>query len=121
MSDSHDEHGFAHPAPVKLLMTVFFALVFLTLATVIISEAVQLGAFEIWVSMGIATVKAALVIFFFMHMLHDKGFNKMMFFASFLFVALFVGITLMDSSQYKPAIDSYAGEKLPDRRVGTDK
>ncbi len=119
MSDSHDD-GFAHPAPVNLLIAVFLALVFLTLLTVIVSEVVVLGAFEIWVSMGIATVKAALVIFFFMHMLHDKGFNKMMFFASFLFVALFIGITLMDSSEYKSGIDAYKGEPLPQRTVGSD-
>jgi heme/copper-type cytochrome/quinol oxidase subunit 4 len=30
----HDEHNFAHPASIKLLLAVFFALIFLTILTV---------------------------------------------------------------------------------------
>jgi cytochrome c oxidase subunit 4 len=74
----------------------------------------HLGRFEIWVSLGIATIKAALVIFFFMHLLYDKPFNKMLFFAAFLFVALFIGITLMDSNQYQGDIRAYQSEQIDD-------
>ena len=109
-SDAHEDHGFAHPMPVAKLLGVFFALVFLTILTVAVSdmaEFLHLGRFEIWVSLGIATIKAALVIFFFMHLLYDKPFNKMIFFSAFLFVALFIGITLMDTSQYQHRIKSF--------------
>ena len=35
MADHNDhDHGFAHPVPVKLLLAVFFALIFLTILMV---------------------------------------------------------------------------------------
>ena len=116
------EHAdFAHPAPIWMLLGVFFALVGLTILTVVVSdfaEALRLGRFEIWVSMGIATVKAALVIFIFMHLLFDKPFNQMIFFAAFLFVAMFIGTTLMDTAQYQSDVDAY-NDPLPERKAGT--
>ena len=118
---AHDHASFAHPAPVNLLLGVFAALVFLTILTVVISEnadRLMLGRFEVWVSMGIATIKASLVIFFFMHLLYDKPFNKMIFFAAFFFIFMFVGITLMDTNQYQRDIRAYQGELLPARKVG---
>ena len=121
-SDEHDHAHFAHPAPLWMLIAVFFALVFLTILTVVVSDfadVLRLGRFEIWVSMGIATVKAALVIFIFMHLLFDKPFNQLIFFASFFFVAMFVGITLMDTSQYQADINAFDAEP-PAREVGTD-
>ena len=117
----HDHASFAHPMPVNKLLAVFAALVFLTILTVVISEnadRLMLGRFEVWVSMGIATIKASLVIFFFMHLLYDKPFNKMIFFAAFFFIFMFVGITLMDTNQYQRDIRAYQGELLPARKVG---
>ena len=59
--------------------------------------------------MGIATIKACLVIFFFMHLAYDKPFNMIVFFASFVFVGLFVIFTLSDSqltsNSFEPKID----------------
>ena len=102
----HDEHGFAHPAPMPLLLGVFGALIILTILTVL--TAGQLPApFGIWVAMIIATAKAALVMLFFMHMFWDKSFNSLVFLSSFLFVALFIGITLMDTGHYLESIDLF--------------
>ena len=119
--EEHDHASFAHPMPVNTLLGVFVALVFLTILTVVISENAErlmLGRFEVWVSMGIATIKASLVIFFFMHLLYDKPFNKMIFFSAFFFVFMFVGITLMDTNHYQDDIKAYNGELLPARKVG---
>ncbi len=96
-------HGFAHPASVKSLLAVFFSLIFLTWLTVFQST-LDLGNAELIVSLFIATIKASLVILFFMHMLHDKPLNAIVFLSSFIFVALFLGFTLMDAHGYK---DSY--------------
>lgn len=102
---SHDgHHGFAHPMPVWQLLSVFFALIALTIATVAQST-LDLGNFELWMSLTIATVKAALVILFFMHMIHDKPFNVIVFMSSFIFVALFIGLVLMDAHNYKDLIE----------------
>jgi cytochrome c oxidase subunit 4 len=100
----HGHHGFAHPSPIWQLLAVFFALLALTVATVYQST-LDLGDLEIWASLTIATIKAALVILFFMHMIHDKPFNIIMFLGTLIFVALFLGFTLMDAHGYKELIE----------------
>ncbi|QDV70363.1 hypothetical protein Poly24_40840 [Rosistilla carotiformis] len=99
---SHNEHAdgeFAHPMPVWMLLAVFFALTALTILTVF-QASLHLGNWEIWIAMTIASVKATLVMAFFMHMLWDKPFNIIMFLSSFLFVTLFVSFLLMDTHAY---------------------
>lgn len=100
---AHADGDFAHPAPLWMLFAVFFALLFLTWLTVWQST-LDLGEMEIYVSLAVATVKAGLVIFIFMHMLWDKLLNAIIFFSSLIFVSLFVGITLMDATSYKDNI-----------------
>lgn len=101
---SDDGTDFAHPLPVWALLTVFFVLVLLTIVTVAQSN-LDLGTFDIAVVMAIATVKAALVGAFFMHLAFDKPFNIIVFLSSFVFVALFVIITLSDSKMTSPAFE----------------
>ena len=96
--------GFSHPMPLPTLLATFGALVFFTIVTVVVAKTLPLGTFEVWVSIGIATVKAVLVLLFFMHMLHDKPFNVLVFMSSFLFVGLFAGIVLTDTDQYQDTI-----------------
>lgn len=96
--------SFSHPMPLPTLLATFGALVFFTIVTVVVAKTLPLGTFEVWVSIGIATVKAVLVLLFFMHMLHDKPFNVLVFMSSFLFVGLFIGIVLTDTDQYQDTI-----------------
>ena len=103
--DSHDHgHGhdgeFSHPMPIWMLLSVFFALLLLTVATVYQST-FSLGNLEVWMSLAIATVKAGLVIAFFMHLLWDKPLNAIIIFSSLIFVALFLGFTMMDAQGYR--------------------
>jgi cytochrome c oxidase subunit 4 len=111
-TDAHGAHDFAHPMPVWMLLAVFFALIFLTIVTVAQSavleslrDVVDLGNLEIWLSLGIATIKATLVMVFFMHMKNEKPFNVIIFLSSFFFMSLFLGFTLMDAHNYKDRID----------------
>lgn len=104
-NDSHDHgHGhdgeFSHPMPIWMLLSVFFALLLLTVATVYQST-FSLGNLEVWASLTIATVKAGLVIAFFMHLLWDKPLNAIIIFSSLIFVALFLGFTMMDAQGYR--------------------
>jgi cytochrome c oxidase subunit IV len=94
------EHGFSHPMPIWMLLSVFFALLVLTGLTVFQAQ-FSLGNAEIWLSLTIATVKAALVILFFMHLLWDKPLNAIVILGSLIFVALFLGFTLMDAEGYR--------------------
>jgi cytochrome c oxidase subunit 4 len=65
---------------------------------------VQLGPWNIVVAMVIATVKAGLVALYFMHLRYDKGFIRITFMASLLFLSLFLGFVLMDSREYQTDI-----------------
>jgi cytochrome c oxidase subunit 4 len=93
VSVAHDH--LSHVMSPRLLLTVFAALVMLTILTVTASQ-VSFGAWEVWVSLGIASVKATLVAAYFMHLRYDKSFNGLVFISSLLFVALFLALTLMD-------------------------
>ena len=105
---SDDDHDFAHPMPISVLLTVFVVLTLLTIATVA-QASFDFGAVEVAVVMVIATIKAALVICFFMHLAFDKPFNMIVFLSSFVFVGLFVIFTLSDSQMtadsFEPKID----------------
>lgn len=105
-SDHHDSASFAHPISVKLLLGVFVSLVSLTILTVLVND-LPLGKLDIWVALVIATIKASLVCLFFMHMYWEKGVNVIAFFSSFLFITLFIGITLMDSSANRDSKDAF--------------
>ncbi len=94
----------------RMLIGVFAALVALTIITVVAAN-FPLGQWEIWVSLGIATAKAALVVMFFMHVWYDKPFNALVFISSLAFVALFLGITLIDSREYQPDIEERVIER----------
>jgi len=101
---SGEHHGFAHPMPVWQLIAVFLALIVLTVLTVFQST-LELGNTELIVSLAIATIKASLVILFFMHMIHDKPLHAILFIGSFIFVALFLGLTLMDAGAYNDVVE----------------
>lgn len=108
----HAHASFAHPMAPRMLISVFLALVALTVITVVAAN-FPLGEWEIVVSLTIATIKAALVILFFMHVLWDKPFNALVFISSLAFVTLFMGITLIDSKEYQPDIDQRVIERGP--------
>lgn len=104
---SHGEHGAegAHVMSPKALIGVWGALIALTVLTVAL-KGVDLGRIDLFVAMGIATVKALLVALFFMHLLYDKGFHGLVVLAALLFVLLFVSLTLLDRKEYQPDIDA---------------
>jgi cytochrome c oxidase subunit IV len=109
MSANQSAHGHGeahkhHVSSMPMLIGVFGTLIVLTIVTVAVAY-VDLGELNLFVAMGIATVKATLVSLFFMHLAWDSGFNRLAFFASFFFVMLFVGITLMDTGQYEQNIE----------------
>jgi cytochrome c oxidase subunit 4 len=97
--DAH--HGLAHVMPAGVLLNVFAALIVLTVVTVAASY-MPFGSLETWVALGIATIKASLVGAYFMHLRYDNPLNAVLFIFGLLFVALFVGIILMDIEQYNP-------------------
>src|SRR3954447_25495522 len=101
--DVHDESEFnlAHPVPLRLLLIVFAGLMVLTFLTVAATW-VNLGAANIWIALLIAVAKASLVALYFMHLRWDAPFNGIVLIAALFFVALFVGIAVLDAKEYQP-------------------
>lgn len=101
------EHNpIAHVASARLLITVFVALVALTFLTVWQGTQLELGSMEVVVVLVIATIKAGLVIAYFMHLRYDKPLNAFAFLFSLFFVALFLGLTIADAWSYRPDVDA---------------
>jgi len=109
--DDHG-HGLAHTMPLPLLFGVLGALLALTVATVAVTS-IDLGAQgNLVVAMVIATVKAALVCVFFMHLLWDKKFNAVLFLTSVLLLILFLSLTTNDRGEYQHLVDEYRAQQL---------
>jgi cytochrome c oxidase subunit 4 len=97
---SHAHQHVGHVVPFKILFGVFAALTVLTVITYAASL-VDFGELNLIVALAIAVVKASLVVLFFMHLVWDRPFNAIVFIGCLIFVALFLGLALMDTSQYK--------------------
>jgi cytochrome c oxidase subunit 4 len=98
--DTHDTHAGPHIVSVKLLAGVLAVLLVLTWVTVAATW-FDMGNFNLWVALAIAVVKATLVALYFMHLRWERPINTVFFVASILFVALFIGIALMDTQTYQ--------------------
>jgi cytochrome c oxidase subunit 4 len=107
VSDNHEDdhsHGLSHVASAKVLLGTFGALMVLTVLTVS-ATSIDLGTnLNLLVAMVIATIKAALVCLFFMHLKYDKTLHTIAFLTALLFALLFVSFALMDSSEYQDDI-----------------
>lgn len=116
-SESAHHHGahhgpHVHVMPLSMLFTIFSALIFFTIATVVISK-FHLGAWEVPITMAIATTKATLVAVYFMHLRYDSPFHAMIFCFSLFFVALFLGGTLTDVRAYQKDLIPFSSANAP--------
>lgn len=95
-NDKHgNDHGHHHILPNKTALLIGGALLVLTGGTVLVAH-VDLGAFNFFVAMAIATTKALLVALFFMNLYYDKKEYGAIFATAFLFLGIFIVLTGMD-------------------------
>jgi cytochrome c oxidase subunit 4 len=92
MSDNHSHHIIV---PVKYYVATFAALLFLTFITVWITR-FDFGAFNIYIAMLVAAIKASLVLLIFMALAWDKGFNRIAVVFALIFFGIFIAFTLAD-------------------------
>jgi len=105
--DGHDDHGLAHTTPVSLLVGILAILLVLTILTVSVTS-FDLGAQgNLVVAMVIATIKAALVVTFFMHLFWDKKFHLILFMTSVLFLILFLSMAITDRGEYDKDVEAF--------------
>lgn len=88
-----EEH--AHIIPYRTFFIVWFALLILTAVTVAVAQ-FHFGAWNIWIALGIATLKSGLVVAFFMHMKYETPLFKLALFAALAILAIFIGFTFFD-------------------------
>jgi cytochrome c oxidase subunit 4 len=103
----HVDHGLAHTMPIWMLVAVLGALMLLTVLTVSVTSYDLGSEGNLVVGMVIATIKAGLVVTFFMHLLWDKKFHLILFLTAVLFVVLFLSMSVTDRGEYQTNIDLY--------------
>jgi len=84
----------AHPT-VKTFVAVWAALLVLTAVTVFVAT-LDLGPFNAIVALTIATIKALLVMLFFMELRYSTALTKVAVISAVFFLFLLVGLTLSD-------------------------
>jgi cytochrome c oxidase subunit 4 len=84
-----------HVVPVRIYLLVFFALLVLTGTTVGVAF-VDLGILNNVVALGIAALKATLVILFFMGVRYSTRLTALVLVSGVLWLGIFVGLTLVD-------------------------
>jgi cytochrome c oxidase subunit 4 len=95
MSSQSPGHAI-HITPLRVYLGIGAALLVLTAVTVWVST-IHLGPWNIVVALAIAAIKATLVAFFFMHLFYDNKFYFLVFTVGVLFLALFIGFTMIDT------------------------
>lgn len=100
----------AHVVELRVLLAVFAALMVLTAVTVAVSY-FDFGAFNLLVALAVATLKAALVALWFMHLRYDSGLNLFIFLTGATFLGLFLAIAMLDAVQYQPDIQAVEQQK----------
>jgi len=84
-----------HTIPYRTFIIVWLALLVLTAITIGVAQ-VHFGALNVWIALGIATVKAGLVIAFFMHMKDEQRLFKLALLSALAILAIFIGFTFFD-------------------------
>ena len=82
--------------PLKYYAFTFVSLMILTAITVYTAKYIDLGSFNIVLALLIATVKAFLVLLFFMGLRWDNGINIAFISFGLLFFFFFISFTILD-------------------------
>lgn len=90
----HTEH---HGPGYGLFVGIWAALMVLTGVTVWVST-IDLGFLNVVAALTIASIKASLVVFFFMHLKYENLTLKLMVLVAFVILAIFIGFTFFDTA-----------------------
>ncbi|HZL66299.1 MAG TPA: cytochrome C oxidase subunit IV family protein [Candidatus Limnocylindrales bacterium] len=84
-----------HIVPAKLYVTIWAILMAMTITTVLVARA-DIGPFNVVVALVIATIKATLVVLFFMHLRYSPKLTMATVVAAMFFLFLLLGLTMTD-------------------------
>jgi cytochrome c oxidase subunit 4 len=86
-----------HIVPPKVYVTIFFALAVGTTLTVMAAFQ-NFGQFNIVIALGIATIKASLVVLYFMHGRYSPNRTKLIIVCAVFWLGIMLALTLSDYS-----------------------
>lgn len=98
MSTSTANHSHNHILPLKVYLGIGAALLILTFVTVEVSLH-DFGGFNIVIALAIASIKALLVAFFFMHLWYDNKLYFISFTVCLLCLTVFIVLTMFDTAR----------------------
>ncbi len=104
-AEAHAGHG-PHVMSPGVLLGVFASLLALTALTLATAR-IDLGEWNVVLALAIASVKAALVALFFMHLKYENRFQLVILVTGALFAVLFVAFVTFDTTQYQPEIRAF--------------
>jgi cytochrome c oxidase subunit 4 len=87
--------GSGHVVPIKLYLAVFAALMVLTAFTVWVAF-LDLGPANSIVALGVAVIKATLVVLFFMHVKYSSRLTWLVVASGFFFLVIMIALTMAD-------------------------
>jgi cytochrome c oxidase subunit 4 len=99
-ADHRDEH--AGPATTLRYWVVWGLLLVGTVLTFLLAKVHLPHPFHLLVALAIACTKSMLVVLFFMHLWDHAGASRLVFASSIFFIALLIGLTLMDNATRFP-------------------
>lgn len=110
--EAHHDDGAVHPhiSADGFYFKIFLALCMLTLLTIGVAG-IHLGKANLIVAIVIATMKASLVVTFFMHLKDDNRFNALMFIGALLFIGVFFAYTMNDTD-HRGQLDDAQGVEV---------
>jgi cytochrome c oxidase subunit 4 len=91
----HEHHAHEHVVPLRTNLIVFAALMGLLVLTVAVAF-LDLGAVGLAIAMAIATIKAVLIILYFMHVRYGGRLQWIFASAAFFWLAILILITMSD-------------------------
>ena len=90
------EYSEDHVVPTGIYAAIWLALLVLLAATIAVAKFKLLAQFSVLGSLAIASLKAGLVLAFFMHLKYEGGFIKGMLGLALLALTVLIGMTFVD-------------------------
>jgi cytochrome c oxidase subunit 4 len=85
----------SHIASTKTFVLVWIALLTLTGVTIIAAH-MRMGAWSMLANILIASIKASLVLWFFMHLKYEGRLFKLLIFVPIITISIIIGLTFFD-------------------------
>ena len=105
-----------HIISLQTYILVFTSLLFLTFITVVASW-IDLGSMNIVLALLIALIKSSLVLLFFMHLYYDNKLYAAFLIGSFIFLGLFISLTMIDTNRRQDIYEIEGKLVKPDAHI----